>query len=157
MFCYFRMDSISRLKSFLAQTTGTGYRGASFMVRLMMKAYDIVILDEPAAPMDMETTLLTENLIVDYIKETGCIAILVIHSLQQARHTWFDEPDWQYPSRPWRLILGRGNVELPITAYTEIPRKPAVPLIFGGFFVCLQKGQGRITERRKKVEQFSEM
>ena len=35
--------------------------------------------------MDMETTLLSERLIVDYVKETGCSLVLVTHSLQQAR------------------------------------------------------------------------
>ena len=38
-FCayYFRMDSISRLKSFRAQTTGTGYRGlASFFAQVII-------------------------------------------------------------------------------------------------------------------------
>ena len=55
------------------------------LVRLMMKRYDLVILDEPTAAMDMETTLLSEKLIVDYVRETGCVLILVTHSLQQAR------------------------------------------------------------------------
>ena len=55
------------------------------LVRLMMKRYDLVILDEPTAAMDMETTLLSENLIQDYVRETGCAMILVTHSLQQAR------------------------------------------------------------------------
>ena len=55
------------------------------LVRLMMKCYDLVILDEPTAAMDMETTLLSEKLIVDYVRETGCAMILVTHSLQQAR------------------------------------------------------------------------
>jgi len=35
--------------------------------------------------MDMETTLLSEKLILEYVKETGCSLILVTHSLQQAR------------------------------------------------------------------------
>ena len=55
------------------------------LVRLMMKRYDLVILDEPTAAMDMETTILSENLITDYVRETGCAMILVTHSLQQAR------------------------------------------------------------------------
>ena len=55
------------------------------LVRLMMKRYDLAILDEPTAAMDMETTLLSEKLIVDYVRETGCAMILVTHSLQQAR------------------------------------------------------------------------
>jgi ABC-type phosphate transport system ATPase subunit len=35
--------------------------------------------------MDMETTLLSENLIGEYVRETGCTLIMVTHSLQQAR------------------------------------------------------------------------
>ena len=35
--------------------------------------------------MYMETTLLSEELIVRYVKETNCALILVTHSLQQAR------------------------------------------------------------------------
>ena len=55
------------------------------LVRLMMKRYDAVLLDEPTAAMDMETTLLSEKLIAQYVRETGCALILVTHSLQQAR------------------------------------------------------------------------
>ena len=55
------------------------------LARLMMKRYDLVVLDEPTAAMDMETTLLSEKLIGEYVKETGCSLILVTHSLQQAR------------------------------------------------------------------------
>ena len=55
------------------------------LARLMMKSYDLVILDEPTAAMDMETTALSEELIVRYVQETGCALILVTHSLQQAR------------------------------------------------------------------------
>ncbi len=55
------------------------------LARLMMKRFDLVILDEPTAAMDMETTLISEDLIVDYVRETGCALILVTHSLQQAK------------------------------------------------------------------------
>lgn len=55
------------------------------LARLMMRSYDVVILDEPTAAMDMETTSLSEDLILRYVKETGCTLILVTHSLQQAR------------------------------------------------------------------------
>ena len=55
------------------------------LARLMMKSYDLVILDEPTAAMDMETTMLAETLIADYVRTTGCALILVTHSLQQAR------------------------------------------------------------------------
>ena len=55
------------------------------LARLMMGTYDLVILDEPTAAMGMETTLLSEKLITDYVCETNCALILVTHSLQQAR------------------------------------------------------------------------
>ena len=55
------------------------------LARLMMRVYDLVILDEPTAAMDMETTILAEQLIADYVKKTGCTLIIVTHSLQQAR------------------------------------------------------------------------
>ena len=55
------------------------------LARLMMKRYDLVILDEPTAAMDMETSLLAEKIIVEYVKQTGCALVLVTHSLQQAR------------------------------------------------------------------------
>ena len=55
------------------------------LARLMMGRYELVILDEPTAAMDMETTALAEDLIVRYTKETNCALLLVTHSLQQAR------------------------------------------------------------------------
>ena len=55
------------------------------LARLMMDRYGVVVLDEPTAAMDMETTLLSEQLIREYVRETGCALILVTHSLQQAR------------------------------------------------------------------------
>lgn len=55
------------------------------MARLMMDSYDVVILDEPTAAMDMETTAAAEALIREYTQKTRCALILVTHSLQQAR------------------------------------------------------------------------
>ena len=54
------------------------------LARLMMKKFDLVLLDEPTAAMDMETTILAEKLITDYVKDTGCALIMVTHSLSQA-------------------------------------------------------------------------
>ena len=63
------------------------------LARLMMGKFDLVILDEPTAAMDMETTLLSEALITEYVRKTGCALIMVTHSLQQARRiadeVWF--------------------------------------------------------------------
>ena len=81
------MDAIQirHLENKRADKLSGGETARMALVRLMMKRYDLVLLDEPTAAMDMETTLLSEKLIVDYVKETGCSLILVTHSLQQAR------------------------------------------------------------------------
>ena len=76
---------IRHLENKRANFLSGGETARMALARLMMKSYDVVILDEPTAAMDMETTILSENLIVDYVRETGCTLILVTHSLQQAR------------------------------------------------------------------------
>ncbi len=76
---------IRHLENKRADKLSGGETARMALVRLMMKTYDVVLLDEPTAAMDMETTLLSEKLIVDYVRETGCALILVTHSLQQAR------------------------------------------------------------------------
>lgn len=81
------MDAIQirHLENKRADKLSGGETARMALVRLMMKRYDLVLLDEPTAAMDMETTLLSEKMILDYVKETGCALILVTHSLQQAR------------------------------------------------------------------------
>jgi ABC-type multidrug transport system ATPase subunit len=81
------MDAIQirHLENKRADKLSGGETARMALVRLMMKHYDLVLLDEPTAAMDMETTLLSEKLIVEYVRETGCALILVTHSLQQAR------------------------------------------------------------------------
>jgi len=76
---------IRHLESKRADKLSGGETARMALARLMMKKYDLTILDEPTAAMDMETTILSENLITDYVKETGCALVLVTHSLQQAR------------------------------------------------------------------------
>ena len=76
---------ISHLANARADRLSGGETARMALARLMMRSYDLVILDEPTAAMDMETTLLSEALIEDYVKSTGCALILVTHSLQQAR------------------------------------------------------------------------
>ena len=85
------------------------------LARLMMKEYDTVILDEPTAAMDMETTLVSENLIRQYVDETGCALILVTHSLQQARRI-ADEVLYFHKGK----LLESGPKELVL----EQPQKP---------------------------------
>lgn len=81
------MDAIQlrHLENERADKLSGGETARMALARLMMRSYNLLILDEPTAAMDMETTLLSEKLIVDYVRETGCALILVTHSLQQAR------------------------------------------------------------------------
>jgi ABC-type multidrug transport system ATPase subunit len=81
------MDAIQlrHLENKRADKLSGGETARMALVRLMMKPYDLVLLDEPTAAMDMETTLLSEKLILEYVKETNCALVLVTHSLQQAR------------------------------------------------------------------------
>ena len=55
------------------------------LARLMMRERELMILDEPTASMDMESTALSEQLIRERCKSTDCTILLVTHSLQQAR------------------------------------------------------------------------
>ena len=81
------MDAIQirHLENKRADRLSGGETARMALIRLMMKRYDAVLLDEPTAAMDMETTLLSEKLIAEYVRETDCALILVTHSLQQAR------------------------------------------------------------------------
>lgn len=55
------------------------------LCRILMKDYDLLLLDEPTAAMDMESTLLAEKLINDYRNRTNCSVLLITHSIAQAR------------------------------------------------------------------------
>lgn len=55
------------------------------LARLLMSDYGFLILDEPTAAMDMESTLLAEKLITEYLEKNGCAVLLITHSLSQAR------------------------------------------------------------------------
>ena len=51
----------------------------------MIRRYALLILDEPTAAMDMESTLAAEECIRRYCDETGCGVLLITHSISQAR------------------------------------------------------------------------
>ena len=55
------------------------------LCRILMKRYELLILDEPTAAMDMESTLAAEGLIRKSCTETGCAVLLITHSIGQAR------------------------------------------------------------------------
>lgn len=85
------------------------------LARLMMREYDLVLLDEPTAAMDMESTLLSEELIRAYVNRSGCALILVTHSLQQARR--LADQVWYFHRGS---VLEAGSAE----AVLERPKQP---------------------------------
>lgn len=96
------MDAVQirHLENKRADKLSGGETARMALARLMMRKYDLVILDEPTAAMDMETTLLSEQLIADFVKESGCALILVTHSLQQARRI-ADEAWYFHKGKLW--------------------------------------------------------
>ena len=81
------MDALqlSHMRAKRADRLSGGETARMALARLMMKKFDLVILDEPTAAMDMESSLLAEKLITEYVAQTGCTLLLVTHSLQQAK------------------------------------------------------------------------
>ena len=105
------MDAIQirHLEKKRADRLSGGETARMALARLMMKAYDMVLLDEPTAAMDMETTLLSEKLILEYVRETGCALVVVTHSLQQARRIadeiWYFHKGMLLESGPKEQVL----------------------------------------------------
>ena len=81
------MDALQlrHLEAKRGNTLSGGETARMALARMMMKPYDVLILDEPTAAMDMESTILAEQVIAQYAKESNCAMILITHSLQQAR------------------------------------------------------------------------
>ena len=76
---------IAHLEKERADRLSGGEKARLAMARIMMKPFDMLILDEPTTSMDMESTILSEELIRTYLKDTGACIILITHSLSQAR------------------------------------------------------------------------
>ena len=54
------------------------------LARLLMRDYELIVLDEPCSAMDIESTLLAEKLIRDDRDRIGCAVLIVTHSISQA-------------------------------------------------------------------------
>ena len=76
---------ITHLKKQRAKRLSGGETARMALARLLLHEYDLLILDEPTAAMDMESTALTEEVIREYCRKHHCTVLWVTHSLQQAR------------------------------------------------------------------------
>lgn len=76
---------IASLSKNRAKRLSGGEMARMALARLLMRRYDLLILDEPTASMDMESTALTEAVVAEYCRNTGSTVLWVTHSLQQAR------------------------------------------------------------------------
>ena len=86
-----RFDDLTRalgLKPLLKQRAkrlSGGECARMALARLLMGQHALLVLDEPCAAMDMESTLETEQLLRDYARNQQCVVVLITHSLSQAR------------------------------------------------------------------------
>jgi len=55
------------------------------LARILMKPYDLLILDEPTASMDQNIIPAAEKLVLDYRSQTNCTVFLITHSTEQAK------------------------------------------------------------------------
>ena len=76
---------ISQLADEKATKLSGGETARMALARLLMKKYELLILDEPCAAMDIESTLAAERLIRDYRDKTGCTVLIITHSVSQAQ------------------------------------------------------------------------
>ena len=77
--------SIDALARQSAKKLSGGETARMALSRILMRSYDLLILDEPTTAMDMESTLAAEQLIRETCRETGCAVLLITHSISQAR------------------------------------------------------------------------
>lgn len=77
-----QIDSLA-LRS--AKKLSGGETAKMALARLLMNNYDLLVLDEPTASMDMESTILSESLIKEYTVNNNCISIVITHSLSEAK------------------------------------------------------------------------
>ncbi len=76
---------IGELAKQSAKKLSGGETARMALCRILMRRYDLLILDEPTTAMDMESTLAAEKLIRETCGGQGCAVLLITHSISQAR------------------------------------------------------------------------
>ena len=77
-----RLNALAKRR---ASVLSGGETAKMALARVLTQPCELLILDEPTAAMDMESAAVSERLILDYSKETGCAVLLITHDLHQAR------------------------------------------------------------------------
>lgn len=85
MNCLIDKLGLSNLKKENAKKLSGGETAKMALARILSNQYDLLILDEPTAAMDMKSTIASEKLIQEYLDNNKCIVILITHSIQQAK------------------------------------------------------------------------
>ena len=75
------IDALARQN---AKRLSGGETARMALCRILMGRYDLLILDEPTAAMDMESTLAAETLIRGACESRRCALVLITHSVRQA-------------------------------------------------------------------------
>lgn len=106
---------LSALAGQNAKKLSGGETARTAMARLLMRRYDLLILDEPTAAMDVEAAAAAERELLRYRERTGCCVVLITHSPAQARRLG-DEA----------LILDGGELieRGPVSAVLSAPQSP---------------------------------
>ena len=78
----FGLDTLARQS---AKKLSGGEAAKMALCRMLMGRYDLLILDEPTAAMDMESTQTAERLIRNTCTRDNCSLVLITHSISQAR------------------------------------------------------------------------
>ncbi len=68
-----------------AKKISGGEKAKMALCRILMKKYDLLILDEPTSSMDGDSVLLAFNLIKETASETGSTVIVIIHGAETAK------------------------------------------------------------------------
>lgn len=76
--------NLTTLRKSRANRLSGGETAKMSLARLLMKQYDLLILDEPTAAMDLESTAAAERLIDSYAEKKKAAVLLITHSLSQA-------------------------------------------------------------------------
>jgi len=76
---------LTQLKNQKGKRLSGGETEKTALARILMHDYDIIVLDEPTAAMDISSGLAAEELIREYSEKNGSAVILITHSIKQAQ------------------------------------------------------------------------